>query len=156
MKRPIEPRNIVRAALAIAVASACLASLPIELRADEKAPPILSPDELKNATGETIYSHVCQGCHMADGRGAQGAATYPALGGNAHLASAQFTATTVFFGRHNMPHFGHQEGLSGFEQFVVVTLNDAQIASVVNYVRSHFGNHYTDELTEADIKALHR
>ena len=92
---------------------------------------------------------------MPDGKGAQGAGTYPALAGNPKLESAQYTATTVFFGRRNMPHFGAQPGLGAFEEFVVVHLDDAEIAAVVNYVRSHFGNQYTDELTAADVAALH-
>ncbi len=118
--------------------------------------PVITHDALAKASGEEIYRRVCQGCHMPDGRGAEGAGAYPALAGNAHLASAQFTATTVALGRHNMPHFAAQPDLGPFESFVVLHLDDAQIAAVVNYVRSHFGNHYTDELTAADIAPLHR
>jgi mono/diheme cytochrome c family protein len=33
-------------------------------------------------------------------------------------------------------------------------LSEAQIAAVINYVRSHFGNHYKDEITAAEVKAL--
>jgi len=80
---------------------------------------------------------------------------YPALAENTHLASAQFTAVTVALGRHNMPHFAPQPELGGFEAFVTLHLDDRQIAAVVNYVRSHFGNHYSDEVTPADIAALH-
>jgi mono/diheme cytochrome c family protein len=125
------------------------------VRAAHGTDPLLAPDAFAKASGEEIYQHVCQGCHMPDGRGAQGAGTYPALAGNPHLASAQFTATTVALGRHNMPHFAAQPDLGAFEQFVVLHLDDRQIADVVNYVRSHFGNHYTDELTAADIAKLH-
>ena len=32
--------------------------------------------------GEAIYKGICQGCHMADARGASGAGAYPALAGN--------------------------------------------------------------------------
>jgi mono/diheme cytochrome c family protein len=106
-------------------------------------------------TGEEIYQHICQGCHMPDGRGAQGAGAYPALAGNPKLASAHFTASTIYHGRHNMPHFGPQPDLGEFEAFVTMHLDDEEIAAVVNYVRSHFGNHYTDELTAKDIAALH-
>ena len=28
------------------------------------------------------------------------------------------------------------------------------IAAVINYVRSHFGNNYTDKITAADVHAL--
>ena len=106
-------------------------------------------------TGEEIYRNICQGCHMPDGHGAHGAGTYPAIGGNPKLASAHFAASTIYHGRHNMPHFGPQPELGEFEAFVTVHLDDEEIASVVNYVRSHFGNHYTDELTAKDIVALH-
>jgi len=126
------------------------------VRADDNAEPIVTPEALAKASGEEIYRRVCQGCHMPDGKGAVGAGTYPALAENAHLASAQFTATTVALGRHNMPHFAPQPDLGEFEAFVTLHLDDRQIAAVVNYVRSHFGNHYTDELTAADIAALHR
>ncbi len=125
------------------------------VRADEKSDPIATPDALAKAGGEEIYRRVCQGCHMPDGRGAVGGGTYPALAENPHLASVQFTAATVALGRHNMPHFAAQPELGGFEQFVTLHLDDRQIAAVVNYVRSHFGNHYTDEITPADVAALH-
>jgi len=126
------------------------------VRAENANDPMLSPDAFANASGEAIYQHVCQGCHMPDGRGATGAGAYPALAGNAHLASAQFTAVTVALGRNNMPHFAAQPDLGGFEAFVTLHLDDRQIAAVVNYVRSHFGNHYTDEVSPADVAALHR
>lgn len=132
-----------------------LASIRV-LRAEDSGESPLTPRELANASGEEIYRHVCQACHMPDARGAKGAGAYPALADNPHLASAQFTATTVYFGRNNMPHFGPQPEMTGFEAFIMMHLDDAQIARVVNYVRSHFGNHYTDELTTADIAALHR
>ena len=32
-------------------------------------------------------------------------------------------------------------------------LDDAQIAEVVNYVRSHFGNHYQDQVTAEQVAA---
>ena len=90
--------------------------------------------------------------YEAQAKAQQGAA---ALAGNPKLASAHFTASTVYHGRHNMPHFGPQSDLGEFEAFVTVHLDDEEIASVVNYVRSHFGNHYADELTAKDIAALH-
>lgn len=144
-------RTTTIAVLAIASSLLALGGLS----AKDPDDPVLSRSELAKASGEEIYQHVCQGCHMPEGRGAQGAGNYPALAGNPHLESAQFTAATVFFGRRNMPHFGPQPELGLFEAFVVMHLDDAQIAAVVNYVRSHFGNHYTDELSAADIAALH-
>jgi mono/diheme cytochrome c family protein len=35
-------------------------------------------------------------------------------------------------------------------------LSDAQIANVLNYVRTHFGNHFKDTITPANIAAARR
>jgi len=91
--------------------------------------------------GEAVYRGVCQGCHMADAKGASGAGLYPALAGNARLAAAGYVLTMVMNGHKGMPPFrGH--------------FTNAQIADVVNYVRSHFGNRYKDRVQEADVQAL--
>jgi mono/diheme cytochrome c family protein len=90
-------------------------------------------------TGEALYQSICQGCHMPNAMGAVGAGAYPALAGNDHLKAAIYPVTVVLFGRKAMPAFGD-------------ALSDEQVASVVNYVRTHFGNHYTDEVTPAAVK----
>jgi mono/diheme cytochrome c family protein len=66
---------------------------------------------------------------------------YPALAGNAKLASAAYPVLTVLNGRHGMPPLG-------------VYLSDAQVAEVVNFVRTHFDNHYTDAVTPGDVAKL--
>lgn len=91
--------------------------------------------------GATLYRAICQACHMPDAHGAKGAGEYPALAGNPKLASAAYPATRVLQGWSNMPSFAEN-------------LTDAQVAAVVNYVRSHFDNHYTDTLTAADVQTL--
>ena len=40
--------------------------------------------------------------------------------------------------------------------FSVPTLNDDQIAAVINYVRSSFGNHFKGRITAVEVKALRR
>ncbi|MEO7208085.1 MAG: cytochrome c [Steroidobacteraceae bacterium] len=102
--------------------------------------------------GRQIYEHICQGCHMADGTGAVGAGHYPALAKDPILASRQYMALTLLMGRRNMPAFGanHAIGFGG----PPVTLNEAQMAAVINYVRTNFGNHYADSITAAEIAAL--
>ena len=47
---------------------------------------------------------------------------------------------TLLEGRRNMPAFGGNGDMGLF--FSVPTLNDEQIAAVINYVRSNFGNHF--------------
>ncbi len=109
---------------------------------------------LEGTSGEVIYQQICQGCHMPDGRGASGAGHYPALAGDRALLSAPYMALTLIEGRRNMPAFGgkSQEGMT----YIVPTLDDAQIAAVTNYVRTHFGNRFKGTISAAEVKALRR
>jgi mono/diheme cytochrome c family protein len=94
-------------------------------------------------TGKAVYEHVCQGCHQANAKGAMGAgAGFPALAGNPRLAVAGYPVSIVENGHGDMPWFNG-------------TLTDAQVAAVVNYVRTHFGNDYKDMVTAADVAASH-
>jgi mono/diheme cytochrome c family protein len=89
-------------------------------------------------SGEELYNNVCRACHMMDARGAAGAGTYPSLAANPNLEAAGYPLTRVIHGRRAMPPFGDM-------------MNDAQIAAVVNYLRTHFGNNYTDMVTAQDV-----
>ncbi|MDR1461270.1 MAG: cytochrome c [Campylobacteraceae bacterium] len=88
--------------------------------------------------GGEIYMASCQGCHMVDGKGANGAGFYPSLVGNVRLMSAQTTLETVTNGLRGMP---------GFREY----LTDEQIAEVVNYVRTNFGNDFKGAVSAADV-----
>jgi len=99
-----------------------------------------NPARFMAPTGEALYADICQGCHMPGGRGAVGAGAYPALAGNPRLESVGYPLTLVINGRNGMPAFGE-------------LLTDQQVAAVVNYVRTHFGNQFTGEATAADAKA---
>jgi mono/diheme cytochrome c family protein len=102
--------------------------------------------------GEDIYAQLCQGCHMPGGTGATGAGQYPAFAGNPNLASAPYVVVTILGGRRNMPAFDQARAPSGF--FPPTWLTDEQVANVVNYLRSQFGNRYPDTVTAADVRAL--
>ncbi len=104
-------------------------------------------------SGAEIFQHICQGCHMPDGRGAEGAGKYPALANNPDLKSSTFMALTILGGRSNMPAFGAKHG-AGAMFFSPPALSYVQIAGVINYVRTHFGNHYSDPITAAQVEAL--
>lgn len=97
-------------------------------------------DTYPQRSGEEIFRNVCQGCHMPDAKGAIGAGAYPALAANPRLAAAVYPITVLLRGQRGMPNFG--EGM-----------DDEQIASVLNYVRTHFGNHYKDTITPAAVEA---
>ena len=91
--------------------------------------------------GEKIYQSLCQGCHMVNGQGAQGAGFYPALAKNPKLAAGAYPVIVVSRGLHGMPSFANR-------------LTDEQIADVVNYVRTHFGNDYKDAVKPEDVKPM--
>lgn len=101
--------------------------------------------------GQQIYEHICQGCHMPGGQGAVGAGAYPKLAANKKFVSWEFVATTVLNGRNGMPPFGQP---ASQEQSRATHLTDAQIADVVNYVRSHFDNTYKATVTAKQVAAL--
>jgi mono/diheme cytochrome c family protein len=107
---------------------------------------------LSNVSGEDIYSRICQGCHMAHGEGAVGAGHYPKLAGDAALASWRYVALTVLQGRSNMPAFSAP--LQLVWDSPTLHLSDGQVADVVNYVRSHFGNNYQERVTAGDVAKL--
>ena len=92
-------------------------------------------------TGEQVYQQVCQACHMADAKGGSGAATIPALAKNPKLAEPGYPIGMILQGRGAMPP-------------LTDLLGPAQIAAVVTYVRTHFGNSYRKPVSEADVKAM--
>jgi mono/diheme cytochrome c family protein len=92
-------------------------------------------------SGEQLFANICQGCHMPDGKGATGAGTYPSLAGNGNLEAGGYPVTVVVNGLRGMPPFG-------------AMLSDDQVAAVVNYVRTHFGNRYADAVTSEQVRAV--
>ena len=105
------------------------------------------------AGGAEIYGHICQGCHMPQGQGAVGAGHYPKLAGDPALVSPQYVALTVLNGKNGMPGFGVSPQRYEFI-FGAVRLSDAQVAEVVNYVRSHFGNKWKSNVSANEVAAL--
>jgi mono/diheme cytochrome c family protein len=93
---------------------------------------------LPEADGAAIYRATCQACHMTNAKGATGAATIPALAGDPKLATAGYPIYVVVNGLGGMPALG-------------ADLDDTQVAAVVAYVRTHFGNSDTDPVAPADV-----
>ena len=130
----------LRTALPLALAASLSASAPPAIMAQPTDLRFANPTRFMAQAGEALYADICQGCHMPGGVGAVGGAAYPALARNPKLASAGYPLSLVINGRNAMPPFGD-------------LLTDQQVAAVVNYVRSHFGNAFADEVTAADAKA---
>ncbi|MFM0123853.1 MULTISPECIES: c-type cytochrome [unclassified Paraburkholderia] len=92
-------------------------------------------------SGEALYNATCAGCHMPDGKGAQGAGHYPALADNPAVEAATYVIVNVLHGRKAMPSFGD-------------AMNDDQVAAVVNYTRTHFGNRFAATVTPSEVRGL--
>jgi mono/diheme cytochrome c family protein len=130
----------------------CIALLLSVLGAYADSPMFTSRANIGSLNGQQIYEHICQGCHMPAGEGAVGAGFFPKLAADKNFVSWQFVALTVLDGRNGMPPFGFPVGRGADSG--PAHLSDAQIADVVNYVRSHFGNAYKADVTAAQIAAL--
>ena len=90
-------------------------------------------------SGEELFVNVCQGCHMGDGAGATGAGAYPSLAADANLEAFGYPVDLVLRGRRGMPPFADM-------------MSDDQVAAVVNYLRTHFGNNFQDMVTAKDVR----
>ena len=100
-------------------------------------------DFFTGQTGAELYVEVCQSCHMPGGKGANGGGgvyNYPALAGNAKLASAPYVESMVLNGNGGMPGFAHY-------------LSDEQAAKIVNYVRTELKNNQ-DQVKPEDLKQI--
>lgn len=91
--------------------------------------------------GAELFRRNCMACHMAEGEGAQGAGRFPALANNQALTAAGYPIYVVLNGLGGMPSFN---GI----------LSDEEIAAVVTYVRTHFGNQYNDIVKPDDVALM--
>ncbi|MGA2994444.1 c-type cytochrome [Bradyrhizobium sp.] len=144
MQRNLGLRKIsfVVTVLAASLLVSCVAQAQSpELSASK--PALSSGSVFTEKSGEQLFSSVCRGCHMPDGKGAAGAGTYPSLAGNRNLEASGYPIEVVVNGQRGMPSFGSM-------------MSDDQVAAVVNYLRTHFGNNYRDEVRADDVKAVRR
>jgi mono/diheme cytochrome c family protein len=90
--------------------------------------------------GPSLYAHACAACHQADGEGARGAGAYPALAGDARLASTDYLITVLLGGQRAMPALGR-------------AMSDAQVSDLVNFVRKRFADASDDPATPERVAA---
>lgn len=129
------------AAVLLATGVAAAAQEPATSAALPSAgPPMSEGQGFTESGGAALYAQVCAACHQAGGEGATGAAAYPALLHKEKLASAGYPVTVLLYGQRGMPPLGRM-------------MSDTQVAEVVNYVRTQFGNRYGDAVAPEDVKA---
>jgi len=98
----------------------------------------VTPDATSNAKGATLYADHCASCHGDHGEGQAGA--YPALAGNraVTLANSNNLVLTVLGGGFAPATHGNPRPF-GMPPFML-KLSDADIAAVLSYIRSAWGN----------------
>lgn len=127
----MESLKIVVAAVLALMVSPAIAQSDAELM-------FANPSKLTQTDGEDVYNAICAGCHMRDGQGAVGAGMYPALANNTNLEFPGYPIYLIIHGQKAMPPLGD-------------VLNDEQIAAVVDYIRTSFGNNYPEETLVQDV-----
>ncbi|WP_337187850.1 cytochrome c [Phenylobacterium sp.] len=121
----------------LAVGLATLVAMAVvPAAADEPGPGGTKPPVAR--TGADVYRMYCQACHMADAKGAVGAAAFPALADNPRMGTTAYAIYVI------------QEGKAGMPPFKAM-LSREQTAAVVAYLRTHFGNSYPEPVTAADV-----
>jgi mono/diheme cytochrome c family protein len=99
--------------------------------------------EFSEQGGADLFRNVCAACHQADARGVVGAGAYPPIADDQKLASSEFMMNVLLRGLKAMPPVGDM-------------MSDAQVADVINYVRTHFGNSHADVVSPAQVSAARR
>jgi len=125
------------------IASAAVGATALADGALTKSPAMSPGWEFAEQGGADLFADVCAACHQPDAKGAVGAGAYPPLADDKNLVSTDFILTVLLRGLKNMPPIGSM-------------MSDAQVADVINYVRTHFGNNYPGTVSAADVSAARR
>lgn len=130
-----QPKHSLALVAATALFTAFSATVAL---ADSAGATFSDGDNFSEKTGQELYANVCQACHMDQGQGAVGAGKYPALAKNVNLEAGGYPVYVLLHGLKGMPPVGKM-------------MSDDQVAAVVNYVRTNFGNDYKDAVTAEDV-----
>ena len=136
----------MRLAALCAIALVVSAAVGAPVAADDASPESAAMSHgwgFSEQGGADLFRNICAGCHQPDAKGAVGAGAYPSLVADEQLASADFVVSVLLGGLKAMPPVGDM-------------MSDAQVADVVNYVRTHFDNSYSDAVSAADISTARR
>jgi mono/diheme cytochrome c family protein len=142
----IKPARLNLFAASIAAGSALMSFASSAVLADEETrsrpqTSLSAGFRFTESTGAELFASSCQGCHMPDGNGAVGAGKYPSLQKDSNLQASGYPVYVIVRGQKAMPPVG-------------AMMSDNQVAAVVNYLRTHFGNQYQDAVTAEDVKRV--
>ena len=119
--------------------------------ASSPAPAAAGSGSYDAAKGGSLFSANCSACHQASGEGIAGA--FPPLKGNAAVDNADPTLHI-----HTVLHGAHGVTIGGVNYTSVMPpfadqLNDADIANIINYERTSWGNK-AKLVTPAEVAAV--
>lgn len=138
-------------AILLAAASALLLSSCGGSNKTEEQPKFASDAAKKNPgedAGAAIYQRTCVTCHMANGEGIPN--TFPPLAKSDYLADKEKTIHQVIKGSSGELIVNGQKFNNTMPP---QQLNDEEIAQVLTYVYSAFGNGGTVTVTPEEVKA---
>lgn len=108
----------------------------------------VQPVQAASGPGQAVYGQYCAACHQGSGSGVPG--TFPPLTGPVTNGDAHFAARIVLYGlqgRTTVKGQSYSTPMAGFAS----RMSDAQIADVLTYIRSSFGNS-SSAVTEDVVK----
>ena len=108
-----------------------------------------APEAEAVRTGEEVYAQVCQSCHMANGAGLT--KVYPPLAGSDWpMMEASIPIRIVLHGLMGEIEVNGEKYNNVMAPWGAV-LGDQEVANVLNYVRSSWGNTGADEITVEQV-----
>lgn len=102
--------------------------------------------------GKRVYNQVCMACHQANGEGVPQA--FPPLAKSDYLMADKKRAIGVLLNGLQGPVQVNGQTFNGL--MPKLDLDDADIASVLTYVRKSFGNQAKDMVTVEEVKAARK
>jgi mono/diheme cytochrome c family protein len=100
------------------------------------------------ANGATIYADNCARCHGANGEGV--AQNFPNLAGNPSLAAGPGDDIESMILGGFQPWHENQSAMPAF----AALLNNTQVATLTNYIRTAWGNHGAPDATAAQVASI--
>lgn len=96
------------------------------------------PADGAKADGAAIFASTCAACHQATGQGLPG--VFPPLAGSEWVLGKPATAAAILLHGINGPITVKGQSYQGAMPAFAASLGDAEIAAVLTYVRSQWGN----------------
>lgn len=125
---------------------------PSQVPEDAEEPEAEEPEEATVRTGEEVYTQVCQSCHMANGEGLS--KVYPPLAGSKWpMMAPDVSIRIVLHGLMGEIEVNGEKYNNVMAPWGAV-LNDQEVANVLNYVRSSWGNTGAEEITVEMVAEL--